>query len=154
MEPEKGTSRRTFLIDAVLVVAGALGLGGLTTRFFQYLVPPPPPEREVELATIRLDAIPDGGGAIVHLPSGHVAMERRGDAVIAHSAVCSHLGCIVEWRPQGARAWLCPCHKGAYGHDGGVLAGPPPRPLSAIPAEVRDGTVYVRVTVRAREPMA
>ncbi len=146
--------RRTFLINAVLGVAGVLGLGALSARFLQYLVPPAPPERQVELATLRLEAIPDRSGVVVPLPAGHVALERRGDQVLAHSAVCSHLGCIIQWRPSGRQAWQCPCHKGSYDANGRVLSGPPPRALEPVPATVRDGVVYVRVTVRAQEPMA
>lgn len=153
MEPDR-VSRRAFLANAVLGIAGVLGLGALSARFLQYLVPPAPPQREVELATVMLETIPDRGGVVVPLPSGHVALQRDGDRVFAHSAVCSHLGCIVQWRPQGRQAWQCPCHKGSYDAQGRVLSGPPPRGLAAVPAAVRDGMVYVRVTVRAREPMA
>jgi len=145
------STRRQFLINALLGVAGLVGMGALATRFLQYLVPPAPPQREVELATVRLDTIPDGAGVIVHLPAGHVAVERDGDRVRAHSAVCTHLGCIVRWNPAGAQAWFCPCHHGSYDRDGRVLAGPPPRALTAIPAEVRNGMVYVRVTVHAQD---
>jgi menaquinol-cytochrome c reductase iron-sulfur subunit len=62
------------------------------------------------------------------------------------SATCTHLGCQVRWEPESKR-FLCPCHGGVYGPDGGVLEGPPPRPLDTIDVRVddRDDAVLVRV---------
>lgn len=141
-------TRRAFLANVVLAVSATLGVGTLATRFLQFLSPPAPPEREVEVVAASLDAIPDGGGTIAHLPGGHVALERTGDTVRAFSAVCTHLGCIVQYVPDGEQAWVCPCHHGRYARDGRVLGGPPPRPLAAIPAKVRDGQVVVTLKVR------
>jgi cytochrome b6-f complex iron-sulfur subunit len=142
------SSRRQFLANLALGIAGALGLGALVQRFYQFLSPPAPPEREVEILAAWLDAIPDQGGIVAHLPAGHVAIERNGQTVTAFSAVCSHLGCIVEWQPNAEQAWLCPCHHGRYARDGRVLGGPPPRGLTPIPAAVRDGRVFVKLRVR------
>ena len=141
-------TRRAFLANVVLGVTGVLGAGALGTRFFQFLSPPAPPERVVELPAAALESIPDGGGVIAHLPAGHFALQRRGDNVTAFSAVCTHLGCVVEYQPRGEQAWFCPCHHGRYAKDGHVLGGPPPRGLTPVPTEVRDGQVYVKVTVR------
>jgi cytochrome b6-f complex iron-sulfur subunit len=136
------------MANLLLGIAATAGLGMLGTRFLEFLSPPAPPEREVEVLATSLDAIPDGGGTIAHLPGGHVALQRTGSSVRAFSAVCTHLGCIIQYRPQGDQAWVCPCHRGRYARDGKVLGGPPPRPLAAIPATVRDGNVYVTLTVR------
>ena len=73
-----------------------------------FLSPPAPPERDVEVAAIALEAIPDGGGTIVHLPGGHVALERAARRCSAFSAVCTHLGCVIQWQPTKDQAWYCP----------------------------------------------
>lgn len=65
--------------------------------------------------------------------------------VRALSATCTHLGCRVRW-DQRAERFRCPCHGGAYGPDGRVLEGPPPRPLARLEARISDeGDVEVRL---------
>jgi cytochrome b6-f complex iron-sulfur subunit len=141
-------TRRAFMANVVLSFAGLLGLGALGERFFEFLSPPAPPEREVEIQAASLASIPDGGGLVAHLPSGHVALMRTGDKVQAFSAVCTHLGCVVQFEPKGDQAWFCPCHHGSYGRDGHVISGPPPRGLPPIASVVRDGEVFVKLTIR------
>lgn len=65
-------------------------------------------------------------------------------AVRALSATCSHLGCQVAWQAD-ANAFKCPCHGGVYDADGRVMSGPPPRPLTALPVQIHDGEVLVRL---------
>jgi cytochrome b6-f complex iron-sulfur subunit len=142
-------SRRAFFTNAFLGFAGLLGAGTLAQRFFEFLSPPAPPEREVEVTAIALESIPDGAGVVVHLPGGSVAIERQGGKVEAFSAVCTHLGCVIQWQPAHDQAWYCPCHHGRYARDGRVVGGPPPRPLSPIPASVRDGQVVLTLKIRA-----
>ncbi len=54
---------------------------------------------------------------------------------VCYSAICTHLGCTVgEW-DAAKKDFLCPCHKGLFDPRKGaeVIAGPPPRPLPALP---------------------
>lgn len=43
------------------------------------------------------------------------------------SAVCTHLGCTVQWRGE---EFACPCHGSIYNPNGKVIGGPAPRPLA------------------------
>jgi cytochrome b6-f complex iron-sulfur subunit len=143
-----GGDRREFVADFVLSVAGVVGLGSLATRFLQYLYPVVPPEQVVEVAAGRRDAVPANGGIVVSLAVGHVALVDAGGDLRAFSAVCTHLGCIVKAEPTDHHALYCACHGGMFDRQGEVVGGPPPRPLPRYPVEVRDGQVFVKVTVR------
>jgi cytochrome b6-f complex iron-sulfur subunit len=60
----------------------------------------------------------------------------------AFSAICTHLGCVVQW-DAASRQIHCPCHAGFFGPDGGVVSGPPPRPLAAHRAVVAGDEIRV-----------
>jgi 3-phenylpropionate/trans-cinnamate dioxygenase ferredoxin reductase subunit len=54
----------------------------------------------------------------------------------AVSAVCTHLGCLVEWN-RAEQSWDCPCHGSRFRPDGSVIQGPAKRELEpkALPGE-------------------
>lgn len=64
---------------------------------------------------------------------------------IVLSATCSHLGCTVAW-DESRSEFVCPCHGGRFDPEGKVLGGPPPSPLARIPAKLRGGDVFIRLS--------
>ncbi len=52
---------------------------------------------------------------------------RDHEGIKAVSAVCTHLGCILEKSTDG---FVCPCHGSCYNPEGKVLSGPAPRSLT------------------------
>jgi cytochrome b6-f complex iron-sulfur subunit len=56
----------------------------------------------------------------------------------ALSATCTHLDCIVEYRPDRGLVW-CNCHNGQFDLTGQVVGGPPPRPLRQYRVHVVEG---------------
>jgi Rieske Fe-S protein len=68
--------------------------------------------------------IKNGSGAIIRRGLSKVAAYRD-DAGELHevSAVCRHLGCIVDWN-SFEKTWDCPCHGSRYDALGKVIMGP------------------------------
>jgi cytochrome b6-f complex iron-sulfur subunit len=60
----------------------------------------------------------------------------------ALSAVCTHLGCTVQYRNDLHEIW-CACHNGLYDLNGRNMSGPPPRPLEAFQVHVRGDEIVV-----------
>ncbi|NPB07486.1 MAG: ubiquinol-cytochrome c reductase iron-sulfur subunit [Aquificae bacterium] len=75
----------------------------------------------------------------------------KGHTTFALVGVCTHLGCIPLWKPQGESAsggkptFHCPCHGGYYTPYGDVIAGPPPRPLFIPPQKLEGNKLIVGV---------
>jgi Rieske Fe-S protein len=75
-----------------------------------------------------------GQGAVVGAGAGQRAVFRQESGeLVAVSARCTHLGCIVRWN-SAERSWDCPCHGSRFATDGSVIEGPavdplPPRPV-------------------------
>jgi glycine/D-amino acid oxidase-like deaminating enzyme/nitrite reductase/ring-hydroxylating ferredoxin subunit len=72
----------------------------------------------------NVDAIPPGQGALVRSGLTKLAIYKDdGGKVTTLSAVCPHMGCIVQWNP-GESTWDCPCHGSRYSATGTCLHGP------------------------------
>jgi glycine/D-amino acid oxidase-like deaminating enzyme/nitrite reductase/ring-hydroxylating ferredoxin subunit len=76
-----------------------------------------------------LREVPRGTGKIIESKGQKLAVYRdeRG-ATIKRSAVCTHMGCLVDWN-EAERSWDCPCHGSRFKPDGAVIAGPAETPL-------------------------
>lgn len=61
----------------------------------------------------------------------------------ALSAVCTHLGCTVQYKADTHQIW-CACHNGVYDLNGRNISGPPPRPLEEFEVHVRGDEIVVR----------
>lgn len=135
-------SRRDFMANIILGIGTVLGLGSLAYRFLEYLYPVVPPIKLVEVPAGKPDDIPADGVRLVQLPEGPVMLEKADNEVRALSAICTHLGCTVQWHPE-EKNFICPCHQGIYDFNGNVVSGPPPRSLEKLQVKVRDGQVFV-----------
>jgi glycine/D-amino acid oxidase-like deaminating enzyme/nitrite reductase/ring-hydroxylating ferredoxin subunit len=73
-------------------------------------------------------------GRIVRSGLGLAAVYRDAEGEVhAHSARCTHLGCIVRWN-AAERSWDCPCHGSRFDAESGdVLQGPAVAPLAPRP---------------------
>lgn len=125
---DENPTRRTFMSRALsgAVLCGLAGSGGVASGFVvKYLYPRPGLTRKrlVYLAPLA-DLVP-GKARSYTLPSGESAVvTNTGEAVVALSDVCPHLGCKVRWE-EAERGFLCPCHGGLFSKEGKALRGPP-----------------------------
>ena len=77
-------------------------------------------------------SIAPGTGAIVRAGLSKVAAYRDDHGVLHQcSAICPHLGCIVEWN-RNESTWDCPCHGSRFDKQGHLLCGPANSDLESI----------------------
>lgn len=110
----------------------------------KYLFPPNIPEavqRSVSAGKAS-DLKPNSGkifrfgnkpGIVIKTPSGEIK---------AFSAVCTHLDCTVQYRPDMQLIW-CACHNGKYDLSGKNIAGPPPRPLENYKVIIKNDEIFI-----------
>jgi cytochrome b6-f complex iron-sulfur subunit len=148
------TSRREFLKKALFGVLSVLGFGSAVAGL---RILSPSRGREKETAFFPLlpeEEIPRVGVKKTELAYAASGKERRvrvfivssPDGLAAFSAVCSHLGCLVNYH-KDKKEFICPCHGGRYDLSGKNIAGPPPAPLTKLPVRVERGMVLVGVKV-------
>ena len=65
-----------------------------------------------------------GEGAVIRRGLTKVAVSRDAHGILHEmSAVCPHLGCIVDWNSTES-TWDCPCHGSRFEATGKVISGP------------------------------
>jgi cytochrome b6-f complex iron-sulfur subunit len=148
-DPAEDTSTRRAFIAAA-VVAGVCYAGALGYPVYQYLASPAEMaenESAVSEVTLKDAHTLAAGTALMFKFGSSPAMLIHGadDSWVAFSAVCTHLGCTVEYQPAQNRIH-CACHGGVYDpRTGKNVSGPPPRPLTSYRvAATPDGIVVSR----------
>lgn len=77
------------------------------------------------------DELAAGEGGILRQGLSKLAVCRDASGRLhVHSAVCTHLGCVVQWNST-EQCWDCPCHGSQFAADGAVLNGPAISPLQS-----------------------
>jgi cytochrome b6-f complex iron-sulfur subunit len=139
-------TRRLFI--GVAGAAGASYLAALGYPVYRYLASPV--ELSAGAAAVSEVALKDAQ----KLAPGSVLMFKFGAAPallihhadgewVALGAVCTHLGCTVQYQPARNRIY-CACHGGTYDpRTGANTGGPPPRPLKRFNVKVTPDAVLV-----------
>ncbi len=136
---------------AFLAAAGAAGIcytAALGYPIYRYLASPA--EMAASATAITEVTLKDAqklaaGSALMFKFGSSPAMliHHQDGSWVALSAVCTHLGCTVQYEPQMNRIH-CACHGGVYdSRTGANVSGPPPKPLKLFKVAVGDAGVQV-----------
>jgi cytochrome b6-f complex iron-sulfur subunit len=137
---------RRRLITYLLGFSVVATLGGVLTPIIGYLWPPRRASAggsgRVQIGTTT--DFPAGQGKVVPVNNKPVIVVNTAQGGLkAFSAICTHLGCIVEW-DQGRQFVLCPCHDGRFNPvNGAIISGPQPAPLPQLAVTVEGDAIYV-----------
>ena len=136
---------------AFLAAAGAAGIGytaALAYPIYRYLASPA--EMAASASAISEVTLKDAqklaAGSVLMFKFGSspaMLIHHEDGSWVALSAVCTHLGCTVQYEPQMNRIH-CACHGGVYDpRTGANVSGPPPKPLKKFNVAVSDAGVQV-----------
>jgi cytochrome b6-f complex iron-sulfur subunit len=145
-EPSEKNTRRAFLVAAG--AAGVAYTAALAYPIYRYLASPQ--EMAMEATAINEVTLKDaqklapGSKLLFKFGSAPGLLIHHEDGRwIAMTAVCTHLGCTVDYEPQLDRIH-CACHGGVYNaYTGANVSGPPPHPLKLFKVTVNDTGVEV-----------
>ena len=156
MADEEGIRRRKFMEIGIFVFGGAIVAvsGSALARFAVGPSLEEPEEKWIEIDEAEIVDEDEGMSALVvefDIKDGYMisqekalvyAKKTKKGEIIAMSATCTHLACIVSWVEE-KKMFHCPCHRGIYDSNGMVISGPPPAPLRRHKTKFEDGQLYV-----------
>lgn len=122
-EPDELT-RRGFLGWGVAVFIGIASLGIFVFTLFRITFPSLLPEKSGRFKIGHRHDFPSGTTKYFDRDQVYVFADEEG--IYAISAVCTHLGCVVNKDHNG---FACPCHGSRYDLDGSVEKGAATRDL-------------------------
>jgi cytochrome b6-f complex iron-sulfur subunit len=137
-------NRRSFINWFLGTTAGAF----LVSVFYpvsRYLVPPEVAESTAGSVTLAIkpDDVKPNSGQIFKFGNKPALLVRTAAGELrAFSAVCTHLNCTVQYRPDLSQIW-CACHNGHFDLNGKNVEGPPPRPLDVFVVNARGNQIVV-----------
>lgn len=148
-------------IDRRIFVAAAFGgvslcyAAAIAYPVYRYLASPV--EKSVAAAAITEVTLKDaqklsaGTALMFKFGTKPALLIHHQDNWVAFDAVCTHMGCTVQYEPakdrEPAGRIHCACHGGVYDASTGAnVSGPPPRPLKRYKVTVTDAGVLVSRT--------
>jgi cytochrome b6-f complex iron-sulfur subunit len=141
----EGISRRRF-VQGLLGFSVVATIAGAIVPVIGYLWPP---AQRASTGGGRVSA-----GTVKDLPVGQAKVMPVNDKPVivvntstggikAFSAICTHLGCVVEWN-QSKQIIQCPCHDGRFNPStGAVISGPPPTALPSVQVVVDHDQIFL-----------
>ena len=156
MDKESELSRRKFMEVGIFAITGSITAVSATARA-RFAVGPSFEKEKSKWIEVDPEDVQDEAASFARVvleyetKDGWLTNNTRAlayvkrtkeDEVIAISAGCTHLGCIVTW-DEDQQIFKCPCHDGRYDAEGRVISGPPPAPLKRHIAKIEDGKILL-----------
>ncbi len=149
-------SRRKFIWKYIIGIPLVGTLIAFLYPVFSFILPIRKEKKGKGIKEVAsLDEIPPGKSKLVLDADDNPVMVINSIdyGIIAVSAICTHLGCIVHRADEVGRKVQCSkpmdnnthcvCHGGVFSVTGAVLGGPPPRPLPKYEVFVKEGKIYL-----------
>ncbi len=138
------SSTRRIILNALLSSSALAFLATVVYPVIRYIIPPPGAESDTNSVVAgKVKDFPANTGKVFRFGSKPALLVNGPDGRLrAVSAVCTHLQCTVQYRPDLEQIW-CACHNGRFDLNGRNVAGPPPRPLEVFDVTVRGDDVIV-----------
>jgi menaquinol-cytochrome c reductase iron-sulfur subunit len=156
MGDEKKIDRRQFMSWVTGAISAIIGLG-LGIPAIAYIVGPSLKKEEAQnwinlgsISKVEL-GIPTLFKTKIQRQTGWIVNEEEisvyiltenGRDFVAMSNICTHLGCRIRWI-EDREEFFCPCHNGVFDKDGGIVAGPVPKPIDQFDTKVEDNQLFV-----------
>jgi Rieske Fe-S protein len=144
--PSSRSNRRSVL-TWLLGTWGAGVVGAAVYPVLRFLVPPEIAEAPTLTATggKASDLAPNSGRVVPFGSEPAIVVRLASGELRAFSAICTHLSCTVQYRPDLQQIW-CACHNGHYDLAGRNVSGPPPKPLRAYDVNVKGDEIVISRT--------
>ena len=164
-------SRRALLAGGAAAVAASLTLGAGIEHMVEQATEKTPPSsssgskwptpivpQDVASTWLFVTTLAELGDSAIRFATDSIVgyvIRNDGDngesmkegSIIAMSAACTHMGCIVQWQTSDQK-FHCPCHGGLFTEYGKPVNSSPIRYLTPLPrleTKIEDGNVFVRV---------
>ncbi len=156
MDKESELSRRKFMEVGIFAITGSIAAVS-TAALARFAVGPSFEKEQVKWIEVDPEDVQDEADGFARVVLEYETKDGwltdntrtlayikriKENEVIAISAGCTHLGCIVTWDEE-QQIFQCPCHDGRYDADGIVISGPPPAPLERHKTKVEDGKILL-----------
>lgn len=140
---EKVNSGRR-LVNTILGTGVVATIASFIYPAIRYVIPPPISEStNLSVVAAKVGQLKDNVGKVFKFGSKPAILIRTpGGDYRAFTAVCTHLGCTVQYRADLHEIW-CPCHNGKYNLHGINISGPPPRPLTEFKVHIQGEDIVV-----------
>jgi len=145
------SQERRSLLGWFLATSVGVFLASVLYPVGRFLIPPKTGESSAASVTLDINPAtvkPNSGQIFKFGSRPGILIRTPASEIRALSAVCTHLACTVQYRPDLSHIW-CACHNGHYDLNGKNIAGPPPRPLDRYVLNVRGEKIIVSRSVTA-----